>query len=69
MSDQLKTLEQYNKERFEALKASEKVRPNGIACPRCNSEMVDSGDSILTSLPPQMKVDCPACGYRGYRLA
>ena len=44
--------------------------PNGIACPQCGGELYDSAPTeIYTSDPPQKKVDCPACGYSGMRLA
>ena len=43
---------------------------NGIACPKCGKELYDSAPGIrLASNPPQMKVSCLACGYRGYRVA
>lgn len=45
-------------------------RPNGIACPTCSGELVDSHPGItLTSNPPQVNVACPACGFTGYRVA
>jgi hypothetical protein len=44
-------------------------RPNGIACPQCGSELLDSSPSItLTSDPPQKRVHCQ-CGYAGTRIA
>jgi len=45
-------------------------RPNGIACPKCGKELLDSNHSMtLTSNPPQKNVHCAACGYAGYRVA
>lgn len=45
-------------------------RPNGIACPNCAKELMDSNPAcVLTSNPPQKNTHCPACGYRGYRFA
>ena len=42
--------------------------PNGIACPECQCELMDSNPSIcLTSCPPQYSVHCPSCGYTGTR--
>jgi DNA-directed RNA polymerase subunit RPC12/RpoP len=41
---------------------------NGIACPSCGSELMDSNPSIcLTSYPPQWSIHCPKCGYTGTR--
>lgn len=49
---------------------SNEPRPNGIACPECGEEMMDSDPmSTLTSDPPQKNVHCPGCNYHGYRLA
>jgi len=49
---------------------SNEPRPNGIACPKCGAEMVDSNPmSVLTSMPPQKNVSCPECKYTGYRIA
>ena len=42
---------------------------NGIACPTCGKEMVDSDPYVtLTSDPPQKAIACEGCGYRGYRI-
>jgi len=43
-------------------------RPNGIACPECGKELMDSDTMILTSNPPRRNVHCPSCGYIGYRV-
>jgi len=41
---------------------------NGIACPDCGSELMDSNPSMcLTSHPPQWAIHCPGCGYAGTR--
>ena len=46
----------------------ELIRPNGIACPTCGSELVDSDPGrILTSLPPRVRVRCQ-CGFVGSRI-
>jgi DNA-directed RNA polymerase subunit RPC12/RpoP len=64
---QLKSLAQHNKERTDAYMQQP---PNGIACPTCGQELVDSRPTgMLLSLPPQKEVHCPACGWRGFRLA
>jgi hypothetical protein len=40
---------------------------NGIACPECGEELVDSEPYIITSFPPKRKVHCLACGCTSYR--
>ena len=69
----MKTLEEHDAERWkliEEIEESKKPHANGIACPECGKELWDSDPmTILTSYPAQKNVHCPACGYRGYRLA
>ena len=44
-------------------------KPNGIACPMCKGELVDTNPGvILTSNPPQKNVHCPVCAWSGHRL-
>jgi hypothetical protein len=70
---QLKTLEQHNAERHQVIQAfayNNDPRPNGIACPECGAELLDSEPMVtLTSDPPMKNVHCDKCYYRGYRLA
>ncbi len=66
------TLEQYNEMRRMAYLRmnGESPKGNGIQCPKCNSELLDSNPMlVLTSNPPQKNVHCEKCGYRGYRVA
>ena len=43
---------------------------NGISCPKCGSELMDSRPMFtLMSKPPQKDVHCPKCGYIGFRIA
>lgn len=66
----LKTLEEHNKEKewqFEVCQ-SDAPFPNGIACPKCGHETMDSDKEILSSLPPQKKIHCPRCDFQGFRL-
>ena len=45
-------------------------RPNGIACPACGKELVDTRPyALLTSSPPKKDVSCQSCDYSGYRIA
>ena len=44
-------------------------RKNGITCPKCECELFDSSPmELLLSMPPQLQVHCPTCGYKGYRV-
>ena len=44
--------------------------PNGISCPVCEKEMVDSSPMmVLASIPPKKAVGCPSCKYTDYRIA
>ena len=69
--NELKTLEEANR-----LALAEYDRKgwdclNGIACPRCGAELLDSDPRyVLASYPPQLNIHCTAegCGYRGYRV-
>ena len=44
-------------------------QPNGIACPKCGAELMDTDGMILTSYPAQRNVKCSKCEYVGYRIA
>jgi len=44
-------------------------QPNGIKCPKCGEELMDTYPNIiLTSDPPQKNVHCPKCDHKGYRF-
>jgi DNA-directed RNA polymerase subunit RPC12/RpoP len=43
-------------------------RPNGIACPKCQSEMNDVNGMALMSNPPKKAVECPKCGHKDIAL-
>lgn len=63
-------IDQYNDELGKRYAMHEQPRPNGIACPSCGDELWDtSPNTVLPSLPPKAAVHCPACGYKGYRIA
>jgi len=43
--------------------------PNGIACPKCGKELMDSNpDCILLTHPNQCRVHCPHCDWSGTRF-
>jgi hypothetical protein len=67
----LKSLEEHNAERRYWHGAPHQKEPmaNGIACPECGAEMVDTAPGVsLTTDPPQKHVGCNGCGYRGYAV-
>lgn len=65
----LLSLEDFNARQAQIRHEQAGPRPNGIACPECNLELVDSQPQYtLASSPPQKEIHCPACQYRGYRL-
>jgi DNA-directed RNA polymerase subunit RPC12/RpoP len=48
---------------------SDDPRRNGIACPKCGNELMDTNPMMtLTSHPAQKSVHCPKCEYKGYRI-
>lgn len=65
----LKSLQEHNnaaKAKYEP----DGARPNGIACPVCDAELVDSDPHYtLTSHPPQKGIKCLSCHYVGTRIA
>jgi len=64
------SLDDHNLQAGEARRKSRTYpQPNGIACPKCGSELNDLNAALLASNPPQKNVGCPSCGYRGYRVA
>lgn len=69
---QLKNLAEHNAQAFEIqhkLYANNPVK-NGIACPNCGNELLDSNPMIiLTSNPAQKNIHCDKCDYVGYRIA
>ena len=67
----LKTLDKHNSDarKFHHNANDNKPRLNGIACPKCGKELLDSHPNItLTSYPPQKNVKCSECDYVGYRV-
>ena len=72
MEKKLKSLEDYNTQQreYHFNISSDKPVLNGIACPKCGEEMMDSNPMVvLTSYPPQKNVNCSKCDYVGYRIA
>lgn len=64
----LKTLEQHNTERREAIAERRKPKRNGIACPKCGAELWDTyPQEALMSNPPQKAINCD-CGFHGFAV-
>lgn len=61
----IESWQEYRRKEHELLDFNRyRPRPNGIACPKCSAEMVDTSPNIsLTSNPPQKYVHCPACEF------
>ncbi len=69
---QLKNLQTHNKQAAIIQHKLNDSSPilNGIACPKCGKELLDSNPMItLTSDPAQKNVHCSKCDYVGYRIA
>lgn len=65
----LKPLDEFNAERSESYAIASKPHPNGIACPKCGAECVDSNPGItLTSNPPRAMIACSKCDFVGSRV-
>lgn len=67
----MKTLEQHNAEKQQAMDDYRKPLANGIQCPSpgCGAELRDTQpNEMLTSNPPCKHVHCASCGWRGYAL-
>jgi len=68
MPKKLKTLGQANSEAEARHRETYGPRPNGIACPTCKTELLDTTpNKVLTSNPAQLNIHCPKCGFRSYR--
>ena len=70
MKKKLKSLDEHNSTAWSTHTSmfNNSPQPNGIACPKCGEELMDSNPMMtLTSHPPQKNVHCPKCEYSGYR--
>lgn len=62
-------LQDFNDVRSDCYQRENAPKPNGIECPRCGAELLDSTPMIvLASYPPKKSVHCAKCDYRGYRV-
>jgi ribosomal protein S27E len=72
MEKNLKSLDEYNGERVQCHfnLTFDQPRFNGITCPKCGEELMDTNPMVtLTSYPPKKNVNCSKCEYIGYRIA
>lgn len=40
---------------------------NGIECPECKKELQDVDSLAIMSNPPKKRIECPNCGFEGFR--
>lgn len=74
MAKKLKSLEEHNttSSTFHWSMLGQKPILNGIACPKCGEELLDTKPNMtFTSMPPKKSVSCSSeeCDYTGYRIA
>ena len=72
MTKTLKSLDEHNYDAstFQMSMYQNKPEPNGIVCPNCGEELMDTNPMMtLTSFPAKKSVNCPKCDYTGYRVA
>jgi hypothetical protein len=68
----MESLDDFNVRRRQQLAVRDALgpRPNGVACPQCGKELLDSDPNMrFSSSPPKMNVHCASCDYTGYRVA
>jgi len=69
MEKTLRNLDEADSEAQKRYRMDWGPRPNGIACPDCGAELMDSNPGqVLASLPPRTAIHCPKCGYIGSRI-
>lgn len=74
MAKKLKSLEEHNNisSTFHRGMMGQSPVYNGIACPNCGEELLDTQPNVtLSSMPLQKNVGCSSdkCDYTGYRIA
>ena len=73
MAKKSKTLSRYNNitSTFNIGLIFQSPVPNGIACPKCGKELLDTQPNVtLTSMPLKKNIGCSNenCDYVGYRI-
>lgn len=46
---------------------NDRGRPNGIACPECGKELMDSYPTLILEDHRSRHIHCAVCQWRGYR--
>lgn len=67
----LTSLEEHNSTAWITHNSAFSTEPclNGIACPECGAELMDSNPMVtLASFPAKKNVKCSKCDYTGYRI-
>lgn len=63
----LMPLDEWNARGLVRISNSNSPTKNGLACPKCGNELIDSSPGyVLYSAPPKTKIHCD-CGFTGYR--
>jgi len=66
----LKSLEEYEQEKWKEIYSQSKNNGTGIACPQCGDELIESMPvTLLCSDPPRKSVKCEVCNFNGSILA
>lgn len=66
----MESLIEFNDRKRRQYKPPSEPRLNGIACPECGAELMDSSPArLLPSIPPKKDIHCPECDYVGFRVA
>ena len=67
--EKLISLEDFNKSREQNFSIFSYPKPNGIECPKCKAEMMDSTGEMLCTHPPQRAIHCKNCDLIAFRIA
>jgi hypothetical protein len=68
MSQELRSLDESNREKLKKYIQENTELKNGLACPKCGNELYDSSPyEVLFAYPSQKKVICE-CGFQSYRF-
>lgn len=67
----LQSLEDFNHAQYARWERQQAVSPNGIACPECGKECVESASHLSlvenSNGPAKWKMRCSACAWTGTR--
>ncbi|MXY97587.1 MAG: hypothetical protein F4Z29_07510 [Gemmatimonadetes bacterium] len=65
----MRTLDNHNDMMLDAQRRADGEPPaTDVACNHCGTEMLYSDHLILTTIPPQRRVECPDCGNSGLKI-